>query len=346
MQHALDLRPLLEPTCQRERLLLLMAHTHARRAQSAECEIDVIGCGVIAELGRGLPDFREARLRADRKSHHHVGVPDDVLGASDDGNVDPKLDRLIEERRSPGVVEHGRDAPRLRHRDDRRHVLHLEGDGTRALQINYFGVVAHQRRDAGADHGIIEGRLDAEPFEKTAAEGAYGSIDRIDHEQVIAGLQKTEQCRVTGRSAGAVGDRAVPAFERRHRILECESRGCAIAAIADDAFLEPALLAFLQMRHRRMQNGRGMIDGRIHHPEVHVRIAPRVGEKRVRLFGIGCHNDPSAEGRDPHLAVHASRRKARRIGLRPTGAGIAVRSGGVIAFGKFQRRHGIDRRRY
>ena len=255
-----------------------MAHPDTRGAHAPERQIDVVGRRVIAELRRDLTDLRKARLGTDGEAHHHVGVADDVFGAGDDRDVDAELERLIEERRGPGVVEHGGDAPRLRDRHDRRYVLHLEGDRARTLEIDHLGIVAQERGDAGADHWVVECGLDAEALQESTAEGAHGSVDGVDHEHVVAGLHEAEDGCIAGGCTRAIGDCPVAALERGHGILECEGGGRAVAAVAHDALLEAALLALLKVRHVRMQDGRGVINGRVHHSEIRVRIGSGMGE--------------------------------------------------------------------
>src|SRR5579862_693141 len=87
-----------------------------------------------------------------------------------------------------------------------------------------------------------------------------------------------------------------------------------------------------------MQDGRGVIDRRVHHPEIRMRIGPRVGENGVRLFGIGCHDDPSRPERGTRILPCRGRPEKPVVAAAPSGAGagIATLSGDVIASGEIQ----------
>src|SRR6185437_4902517 len=117
--------------------------------------------------------------------------------------------RLEEERGGPGVVEEGLDPARLGRGDDRRHVLDLEGERARALHIDERGVVADEAGDADADQRVVERRLDAEALEEGGAKIAHWAVDGIDHEDVVAGFDESEDRRKAGRGARAEGDGAM-----------------------------------------------------------------------------------------------------------------------------------------
>ena len=168
---------------------------------------------------------------------------------------------LEEQRRRPGVVHDGEGALGVRRRDDGRHVLHLEGQGARRLQIDQPRVGSHELGDAGADHRVIISNLDTEARQRLVAEAARGAVDAVDHEQMVAGLEQRQQRGADRRQAGGQGERPPAALEGRHRLLEREGGGRAVAAVEDAG--EAVLLGPLHLLDGPIKHRRGVIDGRI-----------------------------------------------------------------------------------
>ena len=65
------------------------------------------------------------------------------------------------------------------------------------------------------------------PVQKLAGRG----VDRVGHQQMVAGAQQGQQRRGDRGLAGADHDRAVAALERGHRLLERERGRRAVAAV-------------------------------------------------------------------------------------------------------------------
>src|SRR3546814_3449769 len=61
-------------------------------------------------------------------------VPGYIFGAGKNGQIDAMADGPEIERRRPGIVHQRHDSPCLGHRDDRGHILHFEGEASRAFQ--------------------------------------------------------------------------------------------------------------------------------------------------------------------------------------------------------------------
>ena len=77
-------------------------------------------------------------------------------------------------------------------------VLHFHGLGSRAFAVDNPRIGPHQRGDAASDEGIVIGGLDAETLEQPIAEMARRLIDRVHHQEVVAGLEEGQQRRRDG----------------------------------------------------------------------------------------------------------------------------------------------------
>src|SRR5262249_17860733 len=124
-------------------------------------------------------------------------------------------------------------------------VLYLEGLRARRLEIDGPGVGPDQLLDARADHGIEEGRLDAEVFERRVGKAAGRTLTVVGQEETIAGLEEADDRAGHRAEARLHGDRAMRALDRGDRVLERLLRRCAVAAVAES--LERN--AVLELRH-------------------------------------------------------------------------------------------------
>ena len=219
------------------------------------------------------------------------------------------VERLEVERRRPGVVDqHGR-AVLLGDRGDRVDVLHLEGLRAGRLEIDDLGVGLDQLLDAGADHRIEEGRLDAEALERGVGEAARRTVAVVGQQHVVAGLQEADDRAGDRGEARLHGDRAIRALDRGDRVFQCLLGRRAVAAVAEA--LERH--AVLELLHGRGEDGRGVIDGRIDDAEVVVGIAAGDGQNGVGTgisFLRGHDSDygtavtSAATGRCPAYSAH------------------------------------------
>ena len=112
------------------------------------------GRGAVADLRHRRAHRQEAFLVGDDSAEHRVGMAADVFGRGVDRHVDAVLERAEQVGRAPGVVHQHLGAVAVRHRGDRRDVLHLEGQRARQFAIDDLGVGPHQlrrclRRSAG-----------------------------------------------------------------------------------------------------------------------------------------------------------------------------------------------------
>ena len=84
----------------------------ASQASSGPAGLAEHAPGPLQPLGIGLGRGHRAE--------HQIGMAADIFGAGEDREIDAGRDRREEERRRPGIVEQGDEAPRLRRRADRR----------------------------------------------------------------------------------------------------------------------------------------------------------------------------------------------------------------------------------
>ena len=276
-----------EPMREMQSGLLVLAQPHAGGAQAAQGEVAIIGRRVVAHQRRRFAHGKEIRLGCDAESHHRVGMADDVFGPGDDLDIDAQRQRLEIERRRPGIVAGGLDPGRLGRLDQRRHVLHLEGERARALHVKELGVGADERRYARTKGRIVETGLDAETREKIVAERAHRAIDRIRHQDMVARLDVSQDRRVTGRRTRAEGDTAIAALDRRDRLFDREGGRRAVPALGH--LIVAVLVGGLERRHALMDDGRGVVDRRVDDAEILRRIAPGMGEEGVRLLRFAAH---------------------------------------------------------
>src|SRR3546814_14660150 len=82
-------------------------------------------------------------------------VPGYIFGAGKNGQIDAMADGPEIERRRPGIVHQRHDSPCLGHRDDRGHILHLEGEASRAFPDNGACTPSAERLNAAAEHWVI-----------------------------------------------------------------------------------------------------------------------------------------------------------------------------------------------
>jgi hypothetical protein len=92
----------------------------------------------------------------------------------------------------------------MRRCGDRRHVLHLHGDGAWTFAPDQARVAFEFGADAGAGSGRIVADLHAKPAEHMIGEHAVGPVDALRQQYVIAGLEQGEvdqrDCRLAARS--------------------------------------------------------------------------------------------------------------------------------------------------
>lgn len=205
-------------------------------------------------------------------------MPDQILGAGLDRQVDAERMRLEEERRGPAVVRDDQRAVRLREPDERRNIVHVERVGARHLDVQRTRV----RTECGCDGraAVVPGRLDAEPREHAFARMAHRAVDRRGHQQVIAGLQARQQRERARGQTRRTKHRAGAAFEARHRALERIGRRRAAAAV------DIRLRAVQQIGHRRAEHGRRVVDGRIDEAVPGRAVAARVHEPCVVVHPV------------------------------------------------------------
>src|SRR5690554_2047080 len=127
MENPSNLRPLCQPLCYLQGVVLMLCQTHRKGAQATEPEPGIVGTDAMANLlcleSKGLVLLAIGH----KQSEHRVGVPDYVLRTGMKRDVDAMGQGLEEKGRGPSVVDDGGYTPRARYFGDGRHVLNFEG---------------------------------------------------------------------------------------------------------------------------------------------------------------------------------------------------------------------------
>ncbi|MCY1426374.1 hypothetical protein D9M71_421930 [compost metagenome] len=181
-------------------------------------------------------------------------------------------------RSAPGVVEHHQRAVGVGDLGDAGHVLHLEGQGAGGFEEDDTGVGANQFGDAAADQRVVVGGLDAEALERLVAEGAGRVVDRIGHQQVVAGLERGQQgggqgAQAAGREHGAMG-----ALQFGQGALQGAGGGVAMATVG----VEGAVLG-VQGFDGGEEQGRGAVDRSIHGATDQAPFTAFMGQQRFQM---------------------------------------------------------------
>ncbi len=185
----------------------------------------------------------------------------DVFGGGVDDDVDAVAQRLLEQGRRPGIVEHHQRAGGVGRGGDGRDVLDLEGQRPRRFQVDDAGVGPDELGDAGADQRVVVGGGDAEAAEQTVAQGAHRGVYAVAHQDVIAAGEERHQRDIDRGQAGGQRDRFLAAFERRDRLLEGKGGRRAVAPVVDMAVA--VLERGFERRNAGKKHGRGVIDRRV-----------------------------------------------------------------------------------
>jgi hypothetical protein len=199
------------------------------------------------------------------------------------------LQRLEIQRRRPGIVHQHARAFLVRNRRYGRDVLHLE-----ALRTGRFGehgarIRLEQFCNVFAERRIVIGRFNAHALEHAVAERARRPVGAVGDQDVIAGARHRHQRGRDRREAGGQeGDaRASLAFDRGERLLQGFGRGRAAAAV----LISRAMRG--QIFRRRIEHGRGVVNGRVDEAVMLLRMAPGMHQSGVgllRVFGRSRHS--------------------------------------------------------
>ncbi len=248
---------------------------HRQRSDAAQRQVTIVRPGHRPEDRRHDAQTAEMLLADREHPHHDIGMAHQVLGRRLNGNIDAMLERLEIKRRRPGIVQHHHRAGGMGGGGDRRDVLHFEGQRARRFGKDQLGVGLDQLGDAGADLRIEIGDLDPEALEDDFADLARRAVGAVDHQQVIAGIEKRHQRGVDGGQSRRRGDGAVSAFQFGHRFFEGEGGRRAIAPVIDA--VEGVGGLFLKFVEGLVNHRRGMIDGRIDHALLDLGVAAGLG---------------------------------------------------------------------
>ena len=280
MEHLRNLGPGRKPLRDGQRALLMLGEADRHGAQAAAAEPGIVGRRHLPQL---ITDVAQRRIMAGRggyRPQHHVAMADDVFRRGEDGEVDALLDRREEQRRRPGVVEHGGQPVALGDGDDRGQVLHLEGQAARAFEEDRLGGGADQLFDPRADQRIVEAGGDAEPLQQLHRLSPRRVIGAVDQQQFVARRQDGQQRRGDRRNARGVEERRLrPRLQARQRIGEAPLRRRTAAAVIE-AVVRVAMSVGAQIGDVVVEDGRGAPDRRIDDPGGPFGAAARLDDAR------------------------------------------------------------------
>lgn len=287
IEHRRQFAPSAQPLGHVKRIPHVALEAEVEGADAAQRQIHIIRSGELAKAFIGFLEARPGFEIAGDDAHHGVGMADEILRRRLDRDIATMGEGLEIVAGAPGVVDHGNGTLGMGGGGDGGNVLHLHGLGAGTLAIDDASVGADKIGDAGADQGIVIGRLDAEALEQRVAELAGRMIDAVDHQEMIARLEKGEEGRRDRRHARGTDLGVVAALEGGDRRFDSARGGCAAPAI------DVGLVAVFENLRRRKQHGRGMIDGGI--DEAMLGEFPAGGDKaglgrKLRRVGLGfCH---------------------------------------------------------
>src|SRR5262249_24218585 len=163
---------------------------------------------------------------------------------------------------------------------DGRNVLHLEALRSRGLDENNPRVRLEQPSDISAHERIVIGCLHTESFEDAIAEIACRPVHAVGDEHVIAGAgggkQSRRYCCETGWQQGHAC--AGVAIDLAQGVFERFGGRCAAATIVVTRAMGDLILG------SRVEQGRGVIDGRVYETMVGLRVTAG-GDEAGMAFG-------------------------------------------------------------
>ena len=209
----------------------------------------------------------------------------DIFCGRVERHVDAVLEGAEQVGRPPGVIHDDLGAVTVRDGGDRRHVLHLEGQGARRLDIDDLCVGPHQLRNAVADQRIVISGLNTHAGQHPVAEIARRPISGIDHQEVVTLRQEALQRRGDRGEPGADDRGAVAALDLGQQFLEREGRRRARKAVAHDPKMRARVRPVFPLGDVFREDRRGVVDGRVDRAVLRLGIAPEMRQQRVLAVG-------------------------------------------------------------
>ena len=201
------------------------AHAQRQRAQPADQQPGIERRQLGAEIGEGqVVDPRQQGPAAGQRAGHHVAVAAEILGGRMQHQVDAVLDRALEDRRSPAVVDHRDDAGGAGQRRQPRQVLGLEHPAGRAFEIEQPRP-GQRPGDRVGVAAIDELDGDAEARQHLQHHPVGVGIDMAHAQDAVAAAAQAEDGRADRPHAAGEATRRLGALQRRELALELGGRG-------------------------------------------------------------------------------------------------------------------------
>ena len=140
-------------------------HPDRQGAQAAAGKIRIVGRYGLAKLLRGLAQSCPIFLMRSDAAHHDVAMAHNIFGAGQDRHINALVERGMEIRRRPCVIEQSDNIMFLGRCANGGNVLHLEGQASGRFQQYRFGTITEKRLIIGGER-IKIACLDAKAFQK------------------------------------------------------------------------------------------------------------------------------------------------------------------------------------
>jgi hypothetical protein len=244
MKHAFNLRARSKPLGDGEGGSFDGRETDGKSLESAKCKAAVVGGDSAADDLLSVAEAPVERIVADGDgAEKKIAVTANVFGDGLHGDVDAMREGVEKNAGGPGVVENHEDVAGMSGGNDGGEVLDFHGDGAGTLAPDEARVFFDERRDSGAEGGIVEIGRDAETGEETRGQLAVGVVDAGGNENVIAGLEEREIDKRDGGLATGREDSVQAGLEFADTGGEFEDRGSAVETVGvADAPLIPGVV--------------------------------------------------------------------------------------------------------
>lgn len=232
MHDANDFIALFEPGGNLHTTLAVLLEPDTEGANAAQGEISVVVPWGAAELHNRIFDGAIGFLiLCTNDTHHEVRMATDIFC----GSVNRNITAIFEGGKQSGpvsIVDENLETTCMGTFGNGGDVHDLEAEARRAFDEDEGGIVSDDGGEiVGGDTGGEVGGLDTEALEKTVAEGSGGFVDGVCDQDVVAGLDESENGGVNGCNAGAGEAGIIRALECGEGLLEGKGGRVSVATV-------------------------------------------------------------------------------------------------------------------
>ena len=211
-------------------------------------------------------------------------VPADELGGAVHDDVGAPLDRPTQVRRGEGVVDHQRQAVLVRDGRQRFEVDHVDLGVGHGLGVHGAGARRDRARERLRVVGIDEDGVDAEPAQGDVELGDGAAVEGLAGHELVAGVHQADDGQELGGLTAAGGERADPALERGHALLEGGGGRVHDARVDVAEALQREQVGRVLRVFEHV--ARGLVDRHRPRPRHRVRSLPGMQRPRVETEGV------------------------------------------------------------